>query len=107
LGIDAHRKIDGETGRHDLVAAVRVLVVEIGLVLERIGLQIAGIQRRVGNHIIGEFDDLNVETVLRGDRFDGFEDLGMGPGRDADLDGFAAGCARDSDQGGRRDDEIT
>ena len=77
----------------DLVPAVRLLVVEIGLVLERIRLQVAGVQRGVGDHVVGEFDDLDVEAVLCGDRLDGFEDLGMGAGGDADLDGFGTGRA--------------
>jgi hypothetical protein len=107
LRVDAYRKIDGQADRFDLVTAVRLLVVEIGLILKRIGLQVARVQRRIGHHVVGELDDLDIETILRGDRLDGFEDLGVRAGGRADLDGFGAGCGRDGDQGDRRDDEMT
>lgn len=68
--------------------AVGDLVVEIGLVLERIGLQVAGVERRVGHDVVGKFDDLDVETLLGGDCLGGFQHLRVRPGGDPDLDGF-------------------
>jgi len=45
--------------------------------LKRIRLQVAGVQRGIGNRIVGELDDLNVETIPGGDRLDGLENLGV------------------------------
>ncbi len=72
----------------DLVFAIGHLVVEIGLMLERIGLQVAGFQRRIRHHIVGEFDDLDVEALLGGDGLGSFQHLRMRTRRHADLDGL-------------------
>jgi hypothetical protein len=40
LGIDPHRKIDSQANRFDLVPAIFLLIVEIGLILKGIRLQV-------------------------------------------------------------------
>ena len=94
LRIDPDREIDRQAHRLDLVAAIGFLVIEIGLVLKRIGLKFAGVERGVRHHIVRELDQLNIEPLLRGDRLHGFEDLGMRPRRDANLDDFRRGTRR-------------
>ena len=105
LRIDPDREIDRQPHRFDLVAAIGLLVVEIGLVLKRVCLQLAGVERRVGSDIVLELDDLDVETVFGGDRFDGLKNLRVGTGRDADLDGFGMGLIDDDRGDGDRSKE--
>src|SRR6202012_264904 len=91
----------------DLVAAVRLLVVQIRLVLKRIGLQIACIERGVRNHIVGELDDLDVEAFLGRNRLDSLQDLRVRSWRYADLDGFGAGWTCDGCGYNKRGQEKT
>ncbi|MHC2703851.1 hypothetical protein ACVMHZ_007014 [Bradyrhizobium liaoningense] len=103
LRIDADREIHGQADGLDLVAAVGLLVVQVRLVLKRIGLDVAGIERRVWHHVVGEFEELNIESALGGDRLHGLEDLRMRPRRHPDLDGLGPGCGGQCGEHGRED----
>jgi hypothetical protein len=56
LRIDPDREIDRQAYRFDLVAAIGFLVIEVGLVLKRVGLEFAGVECRIGHNIIRELD---------------------------------------------------
>lgn len=51
------------------------LIVEIGLVLKGVGLDVAGVERGVGHDIIRELDELDIKPALRRDQLHGLEDL--------------------------------
>jgi hypothetical protein len=57
-----------------------------GLVLEGVGVQVARGQRRVGQLVVVEHHDLDVQAVLGGDLLDHFEDLLAVADGDADLE---------------------
>src|SRR3546814_1304164 len=75
--------LDGIAHRHDVVAAGGDLVVEIGHVLERVGVELAGVQRLVGQHVVAEGDDLELEPVTRRDLFHHLQNFLLGAGHDA------------------------
>ncbi len=88
-----------------LEAAIGDLVVEIRLVLKRIGVEFAIRQRLVRHDIIREFQDLDVEPLGRSDFLHLFHDLCMRAWRDADLDGFGCSrCREGRGEGGGEDD---
>src|SRR5262249_12435469 len=68
-----------------------------------IGLNLAGVERGIRHNIIGEFDELDIEAILRRDRPHGLKDLGMRPRRDADLDGLRRGTGRPGGEERRED----
>jgi hypothetical protein len=94
LRIDPDREIDRQAHRLDLVTAIGLLVIKVGLVLKRIGLELAGVERGIRHHVVRELDQLDIQPLLRGDRLHGLENLGMRPRRDANLDGFSRGARR-------------
>jgi hypothetical protein len=94
LRIDPDREIDRQAHRFDLVTAIGLLIIEIGLVLKRVGLKFARIKRGIRDHVVGELDQLDIQPLLRGDRLYRFEDLGMRPRRDANLDYFRCSARR-------------
>ena len=83
FGIHTNREVDGVADRHDLVATVLDLLVEVGLVLVAVGVQVAGGQCRVGLHIVAELDDLDFQAVFFSDLFDLLENLRVRACRDA------------------------
>lgn len=78
-------------GGGELVAAVLVLLVHVGLVLERVDVQIARDERRVGLHEVVEFDDADLHALFFGDPLDDFHDFGVRACGDADDDGLFGG----------------
>jgi hypothetical protein len=58
LRIDSDREIDRQAHRLDLVTAIGLLVIKVGLVLKRIGLELAGVERGVRHHVVRELDPL-------------------------------------------------
>ena len=87
----------------DLPAGLRYLVLQIRLVLERIGLEIPERERLVRDHVVRELDHLDVEPMARGHLLDDFEDLGVWSGRDADPDRFGPrGADQERYRGTRR-----
>ncbi len=105
LRIEADRKVHGLGHALDLEAAVGDLVVEIGLVLEGVGLEFARGEGLVRHHVVGELDDLQVEALLGRDRLHGLEDLGMRTGRHADPDGLGPRHGRQADHEGQEGGE--
>ena len=99
LRVNPDREIHRQRHGLDLVAAIGLLVVEVGQVLERVRLDLARCQSRIRHHVIREFDDLEFDALLGGDRFHRLEDLCMRSGscRDADdlrLRGGGECCER-------------
>ena len=90
-GVVGERERDGGGGGGELVAAVLVLLVHIGLVLERVDVQIARDERRVGLHEVVEFDDADLHALFFGDPLDDFHDFGVRACGDADDDGLFGG----------------
>ena len=76
---------------NEVQPAVLVLLVEIGRVLEAIGIEIAVIGRGVDQRAIGKFHDLDVEALGLGDRHQRFGDLGVRTSGYAELDGLGQG----------------
>ena len=77
LRVDSHRQEDRFPDRRDLVSAVLYLVVEIGLVLKRVGLEITGVESLIGNGVIADLDDFDLKPVLRSEScnlVDNFDD---------------------------------
>jgi len=105
VGVYAHRGGDGGRHRHQCEAAVIDLVVEIRLVLERVGLDVAIGQRLVRHHVIRELDHVDVQAHGLGDLGHLFHDLGMFAGRDADLDVLGRGGAGNERQRGDDGDQ--
>ena len=66
--------------------------------LVAVRVEIAGGERGVRLHVVGELDDLDVQAVLRRDRLHDFHDLRVRTAGDADLD-RVFGVSRD---GGER-----
>ncbi len=103
LGVDTHWRGDGGADADDIELAVGNLVVEIGLVLEGVGLQLAIGQRLVRHDVIGEIEDFDIEALGRGNLLHLLHDLRMFGRGHADLDGFSQraagkeGCERSSD----------
>ena len=66
---------------------VDVEFVEIGLMLEVVGVEIAAVQRKVGLHIVGVLDDVKGIPLGLKVGAGGFEDFRVGHDGGADLDG--------------------
>ena len=58
--------------------------------LKGIRFEIPESQRLVRNHVIGEFDDLDIEPAFGGHLLHHIRDLGMWTGGDADANGLAS-----------------
>ena len=65
-------------------AVFGVKVVQIGLVLEEVSVQVAVGQGFVGHDVVGELFDLQLDALLGQLVADGFQDLGVGGGGGAD-----------------------
>ena len=70
-----------------LGAFLGIEVVQIGLVLEGVGVQILAVQSHVGLHIVGIFDDLQIDAFSLEHVFGSIQDLGVRRGRGAHLHG--------------------
>jgi hypothetical protein len=74
------------------------LILQAGLVLERVGLEILQGQRLVRDDVVGEFDDLDVKAAL-GRHLHHVGDVGMGAGRDSNAKRLGA-CGAGQHGGG-------
>lgn len=110
LRIEADRPDAGIADADDVVAVGLDLVVEIGLVLEGVGVDFAALERLVRLGVVVEGDGLDLETLLL--RFGGHDtpDVFVLAAHDADLDGFfgsdrgkggGKGCEREGRNGER------
>ena len=88
LGVQAHGEVDGVAHRHDLVAPVFHLGIEVGLVLVGVGIQIARRQGRIGLNVVAELDHLDLQAVFFGHFFDLLKNLGVRASRHTNLEGF-------------------
>ena len=84
-------------------AVLGVEAVQVGGVLEVVGVEFTAVHGQVGLHIVGVDDDLQLVALLGQDRLGDLEDLGMRHrgGADADLYGFLLAAAAADEQ--RRD----
>ena len=102
-GIDADRHDDALGDRDDVVAALRHLIVEIGLVLEVVDVEIVLRQRRVGDRVVGELGDLQLDALLGGEITGVAQDLRVGAGGGADANHLAGeGDGRNAQRSERR-----
>jgi hypothetical protein len=60
-------------------------------VLEAVGVEVAGVERGVGLHVVVELDDLYVQPIALGDLLDHLPDLGIRSADRADTDGLLLG----------------
>ena len=86
FGINAHRKGHRPGHAHELVAPVGHLLVQIGLVLVAVGLQVARGQRGIGLHVVAEFHHFNGQPLRGGVLFHLFHDFGVRAGGGAHLE---------------------
>ncbi|SPU76267.1 Uncharacterised protein [Brucella suis] len=104
-GIHRHGKIDRLGHAHNLEAAIGNLIVEIGLVLEAIGLKRAIRQRHVRHHIVRKLLYLDLDALFGRDFLHLFHDLGVGARRHAYAEGFGEGAScRAKGKNGRCDE---
>ena len=94
----------------ELGAFLGIEIVQIGLVLEVVGVQILAVQGHIGLHIVGVFDDLQVDAFGLEHVFDRIQDLGMRRGRSAHLHGGGglrmAGQSTGGQHGGQRQQKF-
>src|ERR1700722_9435666 len=64
LRIESDRPDGGEADRNDVIAARLDLVVEVRLVLKRVGVEVAVLQRLVRLGVVVEHDELDVEPFV-------------------------------------------
>src|ERR1700722_12691099 len=96
LRIESDRPDGGEADRNDVIAARLDLVVEVRLVLKRVGVEVAVLQRLVRLGVVVEHDELDVEAFrLRLFRHHRPDVLVLGA-HDADAKGllFGVGASR-------------
>ena len=74
---------------HQVGAILSVEVVQIGDVLEVVGVNAAVLHRGVGLDVVGKLHDLQVDSLLRQQFLHHGQDLGVGSGRGAHLQGGA------------------
>src|SRR3546814_18851091 len=100
--IGTDRGDDGIAHRHDVVAAGGDLVVEIGHVLERVGVEHAGVQRLVGQHVVAAGDDLRLKPVTHRDLVHHPQTFLLGAGPAATPDTLGGVPPPDAELPGRR-----
>jgi len=85
---------------HDHQAGLAVLVeaVQVGLVLEEVGVQLLVLHGHVGLHVVAEFLDLQVHALGLEPGLDEVQDLGVRHGRGGHLE--HVGGLRGKGQGG-------
>src|SRR5690606_26336739 len=83
-GVDAKR-LDVDVGNADQIgAAALVELVEIGLVLEEVGVQTAFGHLQIGLYVIGEHLDIQLDTLFGEAGFDELKQFGVGYGGGGD-----------------------
>ena len=78
-------------GIDQMGAVFFIEAVHVGDVLEVVGIQLALFQRGVGDDVVFELDDLQSVAFLGQDLLGDLQDLGVGSGGCADLDGLVVG----------------
>ena len=84
---------------YQMGAVLFIEVVQVGDVLEVVGVQLALFQRGVGDDIVVEFHDLQIVAFVSQNLLDNFQNLGVGCGGCADLDGLIVGRTAAGGQG--------
>ena len=78
--VDAHGLVVGGDHAYDVSALLGVEVVQIGLVLEVVGIQAAVLHGGVGHHVVVEFHDLQSYVMLGQNGGGILQNLGVGAG---------------------------
>ena len=98
-GVQAEGLIVDAGHAHQMGAVLFIEVVQVGDVLEVVGIQLALFQRGVGDDIVVEFHDLQIVAFVSQNLLDNFQNLGVGRGGCADLDGLIVGRTAAGGQG--------
>ena len=101
--IEADGLHEGEADGHDPVAAGRDLRVEIGLVLEGVGVEVLALQGLVDEGVVGEGHELDVQALAGRDLLHNLRHLFLGARHDADLDVLLLSKSRQCSDGAERD----
>ena len=88
MGIDGHGQDDRLADGDEFQALFLDDIIEVGLMLHGVHVEVSVGQGLIGLDVVVEFDDFDVKALFGSFFSDFFHDFGMGAGRDADFDFF-------------------
>ena len=86
LGINAEREENGFPKRSELISLGGLGLLKEGNVLKRVAVNILSGERFIHLTIIGEFDNLNIQSLFGSDLFGFFSDFSVRSGQCSKLD---------------------